>query len=56
MDILNIRKSISSINWSHLFFNKKVNIQVSIFAECVLNVLKIFVPHKYVAFNDKEPV
>ena len=55
-DILNIRKSISSTNWSHLFSNNHIDIQVSIFEECVLNVLKNFVPNKYVAFDDKEPV
>ena len=51
MDTLSIRKSISSINWSHLF-----SISVSIFEECVLNVFKIFVPNKYVVFDNKEPV
>ena len=55
-DILNFRKSISSTNWSHLFSNNQIDIQVSIFEECVLNVLKNFVPNKYVAFDDKEPV
>ena len=55
-DILNIRKSISSINWSLLFSDNHIDIQVSIFEECVLNVFKNFVPNKYVAFDDKEPV
>ena len=55
-DILNIRKSISSINWSHLFSDNHIDIQVSIFEECVLNVFKNFVPNKYVVFEDKEPV
>ena len=56
MGILNIRKSISSINWSHLFSDKHIDIQVSIFEECVLNVFKNFVPNKYVVFDNKEPV
>ena len=55
-DILNIRKSISSINWSHLFSDNHIDIQVSIFEECVLNVSKNLVPNKYVVFDDKEPV
>ena len=37
-DILNIRKSISSINWSH------IDIQVSVFEKCVLKSLKILFP------------
>ena len=55
-DILNIRKSISSINWSHLFSDNHIDVQVSIFEECALNVFKNFVPNKYVVFDDKEPV
>ena len=55
-DILNIRRSTSSINWSHLFSDNHIDIQVSIFEECVLNVFKNCVPNKYVVFDDKEPV
>ena len=54
-DILNIRKSISSINWSNLFSDNHIDIQFSIFEECVLKVFKNFVPNKYVVFDDKEP-
>ena len=53
-DILNIRKSISSVNLSHLFCDKNVNIQASIFEECVLNVFKNFL--QCVVFNNKESV
>ena len=55
-DILNIRKSVSSINCSHLFFDIHIDLQVSIFEVCVLKVFKNFVPNKYVAFDNKEPV
>ena len=55
-DILNIRKSISAINWSHLFSDSHIDIQVSIFEVCALKVFKNFVSTKYVAFDDKEPV
>ena len=55
-DILNVRESISSINWSHLFSYNHIDIQVSIFEECVLNVFKNFVPNKYVVFDNKEPI
>ena len=50
---MNIRKSISSINWGHLFSDNYIDSQVSIFEECLF---KNFVPNKYVVFDDKEPV
>ena len=56
MDILYIRKSIKSVNWSHLFSDDHIDIQVSIFEECVLNIFKNFVPNKYVVFDKNEPV
>ena len=55
-DILNIRKSISSVNCSHLIPENHIDIQVSIFEERVLNVFKNFVLNKYIVFDDKEPV
>ena len=55
-DILNIRKSISSLGWSHLISDNYIDIQASIFEKCVLNVFKSFVPNNYVVFDDKEPV
>ena len=56
VDILNIRKCISSIKCIHLFSDNHIDIQVSIFEECVLNVFRNFLPNKYVVFDDKEPV
>ena len=53
-DILNIRKSISSVNLSHLFSDNHIDIQASIFEECVLNFFKSFVPNECVVFDDKE--
>ena len=52
-DILNIRKSISSINWSHLFSDNHIDIQVSIFEECVLYVFKNFGPNKLLLLTIK---
>ena len=40
-NIWNIRKSISSINWIHLFSDNHIDIQVCIFEKCVLNVFNI---------------
>ena len=54
--MLRVKKSVISVNWSHLFSDNHIDIQVSIFEECVLNVFKNFVPNKYVVFDDKEPV
>ena len=47
---------MSSINWSHLFSDNYIDIQVSILEERVLNVFKNFVPNKYVVFDDKEGI
>ena len=55
-NVIERKKIISSINWSHLFSDNHIDIQVSIFEECVLNVFKKFIPNKYVVFNDREPV
>ena len=55
-DILNIRKSISSINWSHLFSDNHIDVQVSIFEECVLKDFENFVPNESVDSDDKEPI
>ena len=54
--MLRVKKSVSSVNWSHPFFDSHIDIQVSIFDECVLIVFKNSVPNKYVVFDDKEPV
>ena len=54
--MLRVKKSVSSVNWSHLFSDNHIDIQVSIFGECVLIVFKNSVPNKYVVFDDKEPV
>ena len=56
VDILNIRECISSIKCIHLFSDNHIDIQVSIFEVCVLNLFRNFVPNKYVVFDDKEPV
>ena len=55
-DILNIRKSISSINWSHLFSDNHIDIIIIIFLKSVLNFFKSFVPNRHVVFDNKEPV
>ena len=39
-----------------MFSYNHIDIQVSIFEECVLNVFKNFVPSKYVVFDNKEPI
>ena len=52
-DILNIMKSISSINWCHLFSENHTDIQFSTFEEGVSKVFKNFVPNKYVALTTK---
>ena len=40
--ILNVTKSIRSINWSYLFSDNHIDIQVSIFEDYALHVFKKF--------------
>ena len=51
-----IRKALDWVNWERLFNNEDVNTQVSILNETVLNVFSNYVPNKYIAIVDKDPV
>ena len=39
-----------------VFRNKNVAIQVSIFSETILNIFSNFVPSKFIASHDKNPI
>ena len=51
-NIESIQKSIKSVNWDTLFYNKIVTRQVSIFNETIMNIFSNFVPNKLVTFDD----
>ena len=54
-DIKAIRRSLELVNWEHLFLNKSVHNQVSIFNKTLINVFTNFIPNKIITCNDKDP-
>ena len=54
-NIESIQKSIKSVNWETLFYNKTVNKKVFIFNETITNIFSNFVPNKLVTFDDSNP-
>ena len=44
------------VNWERLFSKKDINTQVSILNKTILNVFSNYVPNKYIANDDKDPV
>ena len=51
-----IRKALDSVNWERLFNKKNIDPQVAVFNETILNVFRNYVPNKYIAIDDKDPV
>ena len=51
-----IRKALDSVNWERLFNKKNIDPQVAVFNETILNVFRNYVPNKYTAIDDKDPV
>ena len=44
------------VNWERLFSNKDINTQVSILNETILNDFSNYVPNKYIAIDDIDPI
>ena len=44
------------MNWEKLFDSKNINEQVIALNETILNVFRNYVPKKYIAVDDKDPV
>ena len=55
-DSKNIRKTLNLVNWESLFDQKDINAQLVAFNETILNVFRNYVPNKYIAVDDKDPV
>ena len=51
-----IRNALDLANWERLFSNKDISTQVSVLNETILNVLRNYVPNKYITIDDKDPV
>ena len=56
VDVSNIQKALQLVNWDKLLDNKKVDSQVFLLNDIILNIFRNFVPNKYVTCNDKDPV
>ena len=55
-DTSNIRKALDLINWEKLFSRKNIIAQVTVFDETILNIFQNYVPNKYIACDDNDPV
>ena len=51
-----IRNDVDLVNSERLFNKKKIDAQVAVFNETMLNIFRNYVPDKYVTINDKDPV
>ena len=51
-----IRNTLDLVNWVRLLHGKDINVQVTSFNDTILNVLKNYVPKKYVTIDHKDPV
>ena len=56
VDSANIRKALDSVNFERLFDQKDLNTQVITLNETILNVVRNYVPNKYITIDDKDPV
>ena len=50
-----INAALNKVDWGFLFSNKRVNQQVIIFNQTVMNIFSNFVPNKFVTLNDRDP-
>ena len=49
-----IRHAVDQFNWKKAFLNKTVNEKVNIFNEAILNILRNFVPHETVLWDNRD--
>ena len=50
-----IQRAIANFHWEKEFHNVDVSKQVMVFNENVLNIIRNFIPHKTVTFDDSDP-
>ena len=55
-DSTKIRKALDTVNWERLFDKKDLNAQVIALNETILNVLRNYVPNKYITVDDEDTV
>ena len=47
--------SIANYGWKKCFYNIDVNKKVLLFNETVLNIIRNFIPHEAVTFDNRDP-
>ena len=50
-----IQRAIADYDWEKAFYNIDVNKKVMFFNETVLNIIRNFIPHEVVTFDDRNP-
>ena len=50
-----IQRAIANYGWEKAFYNIDVNKKVLLFNETVLNIIRNFIPHEAVTFDDRDP-
>ena len=49
-----IQRAIANYDWEKAFYNIDVNKKVMLFNETVLNIIRNFIPHEVVTFDDRD--
>ena len=50
-----LQRVIANFDWEKVFHNVDVNKQVMLFNETFLNIIRNFIPHETVTFDDRDP-
>ena len=50
-----IKQAIINFNWEKAFSNTNINEKVSLFNKTILNILKNYISHETIIYNDKYP-
>ena len=50
-----IQRAIANYDWEKFFYNTDVNKKVLLFNEIVLNIIRNFISHEAVIFDDRDP-
>ena len=51
-----IKRSVNNFNWEKAFSSTDISEKVSIFNKTILSVLKNYIPHETIIYDDKDPI
>ena len=54
-DWQSINKAIEMFNWEKLFRNKNIHEQPKLFNETIVNIVRNYIPNKFITCSDKDP-